>query len=205
MEFIHDIVDVLDVGPNKTRVGLMTFSDDVEFHVKLEQHVDKETFMTMSNTAKYVGGGTDTGEALRHLREEGFFGDDVDQRPEATKVIIIVTDGLSISPDTTAREAKLLKNAGVQIFSIGIGEGIDKEELIDMASEPADKFLVHVDDFGALDGVKMMLAARACTLPPSEIQFGSGVQGEQGSKYTVPFYNHKESKTEEYTTHVSIC
>ena len=62
-----------------------------------------------------------------------------------------------------------------------------------------------MDDFGALDGVKMMLAARACTLPPSEIQFGSGVQGEQGSKYTVPFYNHKESKTEEYTTHVSIC
>lgn len=183
MEFIHNVVDILDIGPNKTRVGLMTFSDEAEFHVKLEQAVDKESFMTMSNTAKYIGGGTDTGNALRHLREEGFYGEESEQRPGVAKVVVILTDGLSISPDITAREAKLLQNTGVQIFSIGIGEGVDKQELEDMASKPADKFLLHVDDFGALDGIRMMLAARACTVPG---QTGLGLIGtlsDQGGEY----------------------
>lgn len=180
MEFIHNVVDVLDVGPNKTRVALMTFSDDAEFHIKLEHNVNKETFMTLSNTAKYIGGGTDTGNALRLLREEGFHGQEVEQRPEAAKIVIILTDGLSISPDTTAREAKFMKNNGIQIFSIGIGEGIDKQELIDMASEPTDKFLLHVDDFGALDNIKTTLAARACTVTSTDS--GPWALAEEGSK-----------------------
>lgn len=181
MQFIHDIVDVLDVGPNKTRVALMTFSDKAEFHVKLEHNVDKETFITLSNTAKYIGGGTDTGNALRILREEGFHGQNVQDRPEAAKIVIILTDGLSISPDTTAREAKFMKNNGIQIFSVGIGEGIDKQELIDMASAPTDKFLLHVDDFGSLDNIKNKLAARACTVAPSDL-WGLGTLAEQAGK-----------------------
>lgn len=184
MDFIHGVVDILDVGPNKTRVGLMTFSSEVDFHGKLENNLDKETFITVSNTAKYVGGGTDTANALRHLREDGFYGKDVDQREGVAKIAIILTDGLSVNPENTAREAKLLKNTGVQVFTVGIGEGIDKQELTEMANDPADKYLIHVDDFGALDGIKMSLAARACTVS-EQVNFGLGLPGvfsDQGGK-----------------------
>jgi collagen type VI alpha len=115
-----------------------------------------------------MGGGTDTAVALRQIREKGFFGSSNQIRENSARILIVMTDGLSLTPDTTDREAKLLKKMGVQIFSIGIGSGIDKLELEDIASDPVDKFFLHVDDFGALDTVKMKLAARTCTIPPTD-------------------------------------
>lgn len=167
MEFVHSVVDILDIGPNKTRVGVMTFSDTVKFHVKLEYNLQKEDFMSHLNSANYIGGGTDTAFALRRMREDGFFGSASDVRDDAARILVVLTDGLSLNPDVTAREASLLKKMGVQIFSIGIGNGIDKRELTDIASEPTDKFLMHVDGFGTLSTIKMKLAARTCTIPPS--------------------------------------
>ncbi|XP_052248876.1 cartilage matrix protein-like [Dreissena polymorpha] len=168
MEFIHGVVDILDVAPNRTRVGLITFSDDVTFVVKPEQKLSKEEFMMYSNTAKYSGGGTDTANALRALREEGFFGPSTSQRDGVAKIVIILTDGLSVSPESTVMEANNLRKAGVEIFSVGIGEGIDKKELIDIASQPSDKFMLHVEDFGALMNIRLKLAARSCTVKPSD-------------------------------------
>lgn len=168
MEFVHSVVDILDIGPNKTRVGVMTFSDKVNFLVKLEYNLGKDDFMSHLNSANYMGGGTDTASALRLLREEGFFGSTSSLRDDAARIAIVLTDGLSLTPDVTAREATLLKKMGVQIFSVGIGSGIDKRELEDIASEPVTKFLLHVDDFGSLSTVRMKLAARSCTVPPSD-------------------------------------
>jgi len=167
MEFIHGVVEILDVSPNKTRVGLMTFSDDADILIRLDHNVSKQQFMTYSNNAKYAGGGTDTANALRKLREEGFYGPNVEDRDTVARIAIILTDGLSITPETTAMEANMLRKVGVQIFSIGIGDGIDKKELIDIASEPVDKFLLHVDDFGALMSIRLKLAARSCTVEPT--------------------------------------
>ncbi|WAR09866.1 MATN1-like protein [Mya arenaria] len=176
MEFIHSVVDVLDIGPNKTRVGVMTFSDDVEFLIRLEHNLSKQELLMFSNNAKYVGGGTDTANALRRLREEGFYGNTVQERDIVARIAIILTDGLSVSPESTATEANMLRKVGVQIFSIGIGEGIDKKELIDIASKPTDKYVLHVDDFGALMNIRLKLAARSCTVEPTN---GKPFAGDQ--------------------------
>ncbi|XP_045170354.2 cartilage matrix protein-like [Mercenaria mercenaria] len=167
MEFVKSVVDFLDIGANKTRVGAMTFSDTIKFHAKLEYNLEKEEFISHLNSANYMGGGTDTASALRHMREEGFFASTSQVRNDAARILIVMTDGLSITPDVTTREAKLLKKMGVQVFSIGIGSGIDKRELEDIASDPTDKFFLHVDNFGALDTIKVKLAARSCTVPPT--------------------------------------
>lgn len=103
MEFVESVVDFLDMGENKTRVGVMTFSDTVKFLVKLEYKLKKEEFLTYLNTARYMGGGTDTASALRRIREDGFFGSSSKLRDDAARILIIMTDGLSITPDVTAR------------------------------------------------------------------------------------------------------
>ena len=168
MDFVRSVVDFLDMGENKTRVGAATFSDSVKFLSKLEYNLGKEDFISHLNNAAFMGGGTDTAVALRRVREEGFFGSSNQVRGDSSRILIIMTDGLSLTPEITDREAKLLKKMGVQIFSIGIGSGIDKQELEDIASDPVDKFFLHVDDFGTLDTVKMKLAARTCTIPPTD-------------------------------------
>lgn len=168
MEFVESVIDFLDIGANKTRVGVVTFSDVVKFIVKLEYNFEKEELISHLNNANYLGGGTDTASALRRMREEGFFGNINEIREDASRILVVMTDGLSLTPDVTAREANLLKKMGVQIFSVGIGTGIDKRELEDMASVPVDKYFIHVDDFGSLSTIKLKLAARSCTVPPSE-------------------------------------
>ena len=127
----------------------------------------KEDYDSALNTATYMKGGTDTATALRRMREEGFYGT-LNKNPgeEVARVAIVLTDGLSRTPDVTAREAELARKVGIQIFAIGIGEGIDKRELMDIASKPTDKFFLHVDDFGSLLNIKLKLAARSCTVEP---------------------------------------
>ncbi|KAL4222708.1 hypothetical protein ACF0H5_018749 [Mactra antiquata] len=169
MEFVHDIVEILDIGANKTRVGVMTFSDTVEFLIKLEYNLEKTDFMTLLSTAQYHGGGTDTASALRRMREDGFFHSESELRKDVARIAIVLTDGLSLTPDVTAREAEMLRKLGVQVFSVGIGQGIDKRELTDIASKPTDKYLLHVDNFGALSTIKLKLAARTCTVQPSDL------------------------------------
>lgn len=186
MEFIHSVVNILDIGPNKTRVGVITFSDQVEFLIKLEYNLQKEDFISLLNTAKFHGGGTDTATALRRMREDGFFKSEDEMREEVARIAIVLTDGLSLTPDVTAREADMLRKLGVQLFSVGIGQGIDKRELTDIASKPSDKYLLHVDNFGALSTIKMKLAARTCTVPPSDT---SPFISDQAGTHIMYIYN----------------
>ena len=170
MEFVHDIIDILDLGPNKTRIGLLTFSDVTEFYLHLNYKMSRDEYQQQLNYVRYLGGGTDTATALRRMREEGFASDlsSNSDRTSVAKIAIVLTDGLSIHPDLTAREAQLAHNMGVQIFAVGIGAGVDKQELQDIASNPDNNFIFHVDHFGALHEIKSKLATRTCTVEPRE-------------------------------------
>ena len=174
MEFVHDIIDILDLGPNKTRIGLLTFSDVTEFYLQLSYKMTRDEYQQQLNYVRYLGGGTDTATALRRMREEGFASDlsSSSDRADVAKIAIVLTDGLSLLPDLTAREAQLAHIMGIQIFSVGIGAGVDKQELRDIASDPDDKFILHVDDFGSLREIKSKLAARTCTVEPREPLLG---------------------------------
>lgn len=168
MEFVHSVIEMLDIGQNKTRIGVMSFSDVAKFHIKLNYDMKKADYLTYLNSVMYMGGGTNTATALRRMREEGFFGETTTIRKDVAKVAIILTDGLSLKPDITAKEADLARMMGIQIFAIGIGSGIDKRELADIASRPLDTFMMHVDDFNSLKNIKMELTAKSCTVEPIE-------------------------------------
>lgn len=62
-------------------------------------------------------------------------------------MVFLVTDGRSNDPDSTVRSAKALKDSGVDIFVVGVGNyiyGID--ELVKVASYPPANFLFRVKD-----------------------------------------------------------
>ena len=48
------------------------------------------------------------------------------------------------------------------MFAIGVGKGVDHQELSDIASDPEDQFKFIVDDFNALSSITEMLAERPC-------------------------------------------
>lgn len=110
-------------------------------------------------TTPYLEGGTATDVALQ-LARETMFTAAKGSRPDVPKIAIVLTDGLSNKPTDTATEARLLKNSGVLLLSIGIGNSVNKQELETIASLPQDVF--QVIDFSVLDTIQQQVANKTC-------------------------------------------
>ena len=71
-----------------------------------------------------------------------------------------MTDGKSRVSFRTALAAKKLKEEGVTIVTLGIGNGIDKKELISMASSVKD--VLYVESYAALGAKVKDIRQRVC-------------------------------------------
>lgn len=150
-----------DIGPNKTRIGALLFSNDVHTQFTLDTYSDKDTLISAIQKMPYIGGGTNTNVALKFLREDIL--SSAKRRSGVPAVAIILTDGMSYRSDVTAMQAQLARDSGIQIFVIGIGNQVDTTELNAIASDPDKQFVFSVDNFEALDQIKEDLAIKTCT------------------------------------------
>lgn len=66
-------------------------------------------------------------------------------------------------------EADKLKNdVGATVFTIGVGDNVNEQELIGIANEPTELFYHHVDDYEALEEIQQVIAALLCNPPEPE-------------------------------------
>ena len=76
------------------------------------------------------------------------------------KVLIILTDGQSNGGVEGA--AKKLKDAGVIIISVGIGQNINLDELHTMASQPKDQRVILLESFQELAALAKKMSSSTC-------------------------------------------
>jgi hypothetical protein len=76
------------------------------------------------------------------------------------KVLVILTDGQSNSGQV-GWPARQLKNSGVVIFSVGIGE-ISRQELETMASYPINEHVFTLDNFSQLSWLAGRMSSQTC-------------------------------------------
>ena len=74
-------------------------------------------------------------------------------------MLIVLTDGKA--QDAITAPAQRLRDSGVTIFVVGIGNGYDMGQLRDMATDP-DSQHVYKADFNNLNAVVQSIKARAC-------------------------------------------
>lgn len=159
--FVRDVIDIFDVGRDRTRVGVITFSDAAMTVFGLASHVHKDELLKAinKNNVRYTPGLTYTAEALQkaraNFRNEG--------RPGVQQIIILITDGQSRDPNATMSVARAAHRDGVTLFAVGVGDGVDLGELHAVASEPSNNFVLTVDDFTGLAASKERLASRTCS------------------------------------------
>ena len=84
-------------------------------------------------------------------------------RPNITRIVIVLTDGLSYDTDVTAYEARKARAAGLHLFAVGIGNQVDVNELNDIASKPSDYYRFMVEGFAGLKKIKSLLALKTCS------------------------------------------
>ena len=81
-------------------------------------------------------------------------------RSSAHHVAIIITDGESEEPASTAEEALTARKKGIRLFAIGVGDKVNRKELYNIAS--SEDLVFTVDGYGALDSLRNILAWKAC-------------------------------------------
>ena len=101
------------------------------------------------------------GDALRYMKDTMFNGRNGD-RPGVPNIGIIITDGKSNHPDQTKAQAEAARKAGITLFSVGVGSGISRPELNEMATDPDSSHVFTVDDFSKLAQIKALFQAQTC-------------------------------------------
>uniref|UniRef100_A0A673FTY1 Collagen alpha-1(XII) chain n=1 Tax=Sinocyclocheilus rhinocerous TaxID=307959 RepID=A0A673FTY1_9TELE len=177
VKFIHSFIAAMasafDLGEDKTRVGVVQYSTDTRTEFNLNQYFKKAELLRAINSLPYKGGNTMTGEALDHLLKN-MFTETAGARKGFPRVAVVITDGKSQDP--VEGYAKRLKNAGVEIFTLGIKEA-DEEELKQMSSAPYRTHVYTVPNFDMIKAVEKSLITQVCT--SVDDQLNSLASGEE--------------------------
>lgn len=160
-QWVANLVDTFEVGPDHTRVGVVRYSDRPTTAFELGHFSSREEVKAAARRITYHGGNTNTGDALRYITSRSFSAQ-AGGRPgnrAFKQVAILLTDGRS--QDLVLDAAAAAHAAGIRIFAVGVGAAL-KEELDEIASEPKSAHVFHVSDFNAIDKIRGKLRRRLC-------------------------------------------
>lgn len=94
------------------------------------------------------------------LARTAVFSKDGNSRDDVPKIALLMTDGKSKIPLKTALAAKKLKAEGVTLVPLGIGDGVDRKELVSMASNYKDT--LYVQSYAHLGAKVKDIRQRVC-------------------------------------------
>ncbi|XP_027896679.1 collagen alpha-1(XII) chain isoform X5 [Xiphophorus couchianus] len=171
--FMAAVAGAFQIGEDRTRVGLVQYSDDPRTEFSLNQHLTRPALMKAIGSLPYKGGNTRTGDALSHLLASGFT-EAAGSRTGFPKLLLIITDGKSDDPVEGA--ARQLRSQGVDVFVLGVHHA-DEEEMRLMASTPYSRHVFAVANFEQIRSVQKDLISQMCS--SVEDQLGSLVSGEE--------------------------
>ena len=127
------------------RASVVTFSSYSVLSIKFNDYNTTSTFNAAVNNIPLIGLATRIDSALRLVQKE-MFTQENGARPGVAKVIILLTDGTQTwhngaeNPDRIAKE---LRNSGIHMEVIGIGENINFDELNDIAGGSGHVFIAN--------------------------------------------------------------
>uniref|UniRef100_A0A8B9EGX4 Collagen alpha-3(VI) chain n=1 Tax=Anser cygnoides TaxID=8845 RepID=A0A8B9EGX4_ANSCY len=153
-DFVVTLVNYLDVGSDKIRVGLVQFSDTPKTEFSLYSYQTKSDIIQRMGQLRPKGGSVlNTGSALNfvlsnHFTEAG--GSRINE--QVPQVLVLVTAGKSADP--FLQVSNELARAGVLTFAVGV-RNADKAELEQIAFNP--RMVYFMDDFSDLTALPQEL------------------------------------------------
>uniref|UniRef100_A0A8C7X7P0 Collagen type XIV alpha 1 chain n=1 Tax=Oryzias sinensis TaxID=183150 RepID=A0A8C7X7P0_9TELE len=156
--FLENLVRAFSVDFDKTRIGLAQYSGDPRIEWHLNTHSSKEAVIEAVKNLPYKGGNTLTGLALTFILENSFKPES-GSRPGVPKIGILITDGKS--QDDVIPPAQSLKDAGIELFAIGV-KNADENELKAIASPPEETHVYNVADFSVMSDIVEGLTKGVC-------------------------------------------
>ncbi|XP_022091528.1 sushi, von Willebrand factor type A, EGF and pentraxin domain-containing protein 1-like [Acanthaster planci] len=153
VQFVRHFSKLFSVSPETSRVAVVTYSSCDEIYTDLDyinSPVGKNKCTLLGTDLPnvfYRGGGTCTSDALRRAHDIL-----AGSRPSADKIVFLLTDGMSNDAEDTLKAATELRNKAT-IFSLGLGTGVNVDELNGVATSPNSDhvfLLAHLTDIESL-------------------------------------------------------
>ncbi|CAN2389703.1 Collagen alpha-6(VI) chain [Pristimantis euphronides] len=157
-EFMKNLVNKTEVGPDNVQFGIVQFSDDSEEVLQLNKKGTKAAIWEAIDKMGYINKRTYTGKALEYVSQ--YFTESKGARPKVNKLLILITDGEA--QDQVKSPAESLRNSGVNIISVGIFNA-NKTQLEEISGK---KERVHyLDTFDTLKTIEDELIFGICSPP----------------------------------------
>lgn len=171
LPFIQNVISDFDIGPDdkQMQVGAVLFSDKVRLAFHLNDFQNRQSLLQAVSEIYYYGGETFTHDALAYVNRNMFTWEH-GGRPNAGKIVILVTDGRSYSKAKTLAEAQTIQQNGGIIFAVGVGMA-DERELREIANFPPEQYVYYVSEFHALNSIKDALSGNTCRAAPVSSYF----------------------------------
>ncbi|KAH3771811.1 hypothetical protein DPMN_173140 [Dreissena polymorpha] len=151
----------MQLGPNKVQVSAVTFGTGAKNQFDLNQYSDKAALEAAIMSIQYNGGQPALANAIRYVTGSSFsplHGG----RADAPHVAVVLTNQPSGTIDTIKLQSQTAKDNGVIIYAVGIGNGVNMNELQTLASDPDSRHLYTANNFDALSSLKDILATKLC-------------------------------------------
>ena len=158
--FVKTIISNFEIGADKTSVGVIRFASSASIVIPLGSINNAAQLNNSITNIYYTNGGTATHLAL-NLLQTAFNNSRTSQG--VPQVAIVFTDGQSNSPSSTAQAAQLVHDAGIVVYSFGIGSGIDTTELNAIASSSNNVFVISNFSPSQFAAKLLPLQTSACT------------------------------------------
>jgi len=173
INFIQDLLSLFNISEYGTRVTLAQFSTDLRtYTINTGDEITVTSMIDFMKKTQFRKG-TMTNSAINTMNTYiQSFG-----RPEAKQFVIILTDGES---NNGISNVQTFHDNGVTVFSIGVGQGINQDELMEMATDPHNEYLYMLDDFNALQDVFMTLTIGSNICIKADKMAELGINPEDG-------------------------
>ncbi|XP_055860643.1 collagen alpha-6(VI) chain-like [Biomphalaria glabrata] len=159
LQFTVDLTQNFKIGTADVLFAGVVFSHTAKKMFDLKDNPTQDSLKKALLNTQYMNSTTHTDLALDLVANQTMFSTASGGRSNARKIVIVLTDGLSSSPEKTQVSAARLKSRGIIIVSVGIGQAEDAE-LKGMASTADDVF--KIASFDALSQIKQQVIQRAC-------------------------------------------
>jgi len=170
-DFAKSVAGSFPIASNRTQVGVLKFSKEAKVVFDLNAYSSRESLLNAIGNIRHEGRGTNLAAALKTGRSR--FTTSNGARNGVPKILIMLTDGTaSVEADRTQEEANITKAGGITIFTVGVGNSVDKNELQKVASKP--EFFFFATDFTDLNSILQKLLDKShkvtTTIPTTTMQ-----------------------------------
>uniref|UniRef100_K7FSG9 VWFA domain-containing protein n=1 Tax=Pelodiscus sinensis TaxID=13735 RepID=K7FSG9_PELSI len=164
-----------------TQFALMQYSDTFKEHFDFTEYSRNHDPDDLIRRVEQLRRWTHTATAIQKVVQE-LFTSGSGTRDEATKILIVITDGEKNDLLPYSAVIPEAERAGITRYAIGVGDAFSSDaaqrELREIASEPTDQHVFRVDNFDALQGIQSQLQEKIFAIEGTQSQSGSSFQLE---------------------------